>query len=187
MILIDNTIVSDDLYHIKFACDCLQCNGQCCIEGDAGAPLEKDEILLLEENYETYKPYMTNRGVKTIEKYGHINVDPDSEYVTHLIKGKECAYAFREKGIYKCAIEKAYFEGKINFRKPISCHLYPVRLKTLNNGDIAVNYQKWYICKSALVNGEMQGIRLYKFLKEPLISRFGEEWYKILEESFAYL
>ena len=87
MILIDKTIVSDDLYHIKFACDCLQCNGQCCIEGDAGAPLEKDELPLLEENYETYKPYMTNRGVKTIEKFGHIKVDQDGEYVTHLIKG----------------------------------------------------------------------------------------------------
>ena len=187
MILIDNTIVSDDLYHIKFACDCLQCNGQCCIEGDSGAPLEKEEIPLLEDNYEKYKPYMTGRGVKVIEKNGHAVVDDDGDYVTHLINGNECAYAFRENGIYKCAIEKAYFEGKVSFRKPVSCHLYPVRLKTLKNGEIAVNYQKWHICKSALTNGKSQRKRLHEFLKEPLISRFGEEWYNVLVESFNYL
>ncbi len=187
MILIDNTIISDDLFHVRFICDCKQCKGQCCIEGDAGAPLEIEEIPLLEENYEKYKPFMTRRGIKTIEKSGHSKTDKDGEYVTHLIKGNECAYAYVEDDIYKCAIEKAYLEGLITFRKPVSCFLYPVRLKNFKNGDIAVNYQKWHICKSALAKGNEEGVRLYEFLKVPLTERFGEEWYKILTESFEHL
>jgi len=188
MIIIENTIISDDIFHVRFACNYHKCKGQCCIEGDAGAPLNEDEIPLLEKHYEKYKTFMSARGIKTIERFGHSMVDKDGEYVTHLIKGNECAYAFTtDEGVYSCAIEKAFNEGLIDFPKPISCHLYPLRLNTLKNGDIAVNYQKWHVCKPAVNRGIQEGIPLYEFLKAPLIRRFSEEWYSILLASFAHL
>ena len=183
MIVIDNTLVSDELKTIYFSCDLTQCHGDCCVEGDAGAPLEEDEIALLEEIIEKIKPYMTPEGRKVIEKNGVFDYDIDGEYVTPLVHDRECAFVFFENGISYCAIEKAWQEGKIDFQKPVSCHLYPVRLSKLKQ-HIAVNYDRWDICKTALIKGKKENIPLYQYLKIPLIRKFGETWYRKLEQAF---
>ncbi len=182
MIIVENTIVSDDLKDIFFSCDLKACRGDCCVEGDAGAPLEEEEISLLEDYIDQIKPFMTGAGRKEVEKTGVFEYDMDGEMVTPLVNGKECAFAVFENGIAFCAIEKAWLEGKSAFRKPVSCHLYPVRITKLKN-HIAVNYHKWNICKAALLKGKKDNMPLYKFLKEPLTRKFGAGWYRKLTEA----
>jgi hypothetical protein len=184
MIIIDNTSVSDDLYLVRFCCHLERCQGACCVAGDAGAPLEEEEISVMEDELDRFKPYMTDRGIKTIEDIGVFDYDLFGKFVTPLINDGECAFANFSGGIAYCAIEKAYFEGKTKFRKPVSCHLYPVRITSYETFD-AVNYQKWNICKPALKLGNKEGIPLYKFLKEALIRRYGMEWYQKLEAEIA--
>lgn len=181
MIVIDNTIVSEDIRDIRFCCDLKKCKGACCIEGDAGAPIEEEEISLLEDFIDEIKPYMTNEGIKVIESNGIFDYDENGEYVTPLINNRECAYVYFEDDITRCAIEKAFEEGKINFQKPVSCHLYPIRI-TKHKDFEAVNYHKWYICQSACTLGKDINLPLYKFLKEPLVRKYGEEWYSKLVE-----
>lgn len=181
MIQIDNTIISDDLIEERFNCHLKGCKGACCVEGDSGAPLEKDEGKILKAEFLAYKPYMRAEGIRVVEKKGFALKDDDGDLVTPLVNERECAYTvFDEKGIAFCAVEKAYFEGKTKFRKPISCHLYPLRLSR-NKLNISVNYQQWSICEAGRVYGDLNDIRLYQFLKEALIRRFGEEWYEKLE------
>jgi len=181
MIKIDDVLVSDDIRDIHFACNLSACHGDCCVEGDAGAPLEEDEISILEDYIDAIKPYMSEKGREVIELLGVFDYDTDASYVTPLVNNSECAFVYFEDGISFCAIEKAWLEGKIKFRKPVSCHLYPVRLKKI--GDFtAVNYEKWSICKPALILGKEKGVPLYKFLKEPLIRKFGKVWYRELEK-----
>ena len=182
MIEIEGKIVSADLLREKFACDLSQCKGMCCIEGDAGAPLEIEEVDILEEEYENYKPYMTPEGIKAVEEQGFMVVDGDGDYTTPLINGGECAFTcYDENGVALCAIDKAYREGKCGFQKPISCHLYPIRVLKFKNGGEGLNYHRWYICKPACENGCKLGIPIYKGLREPIIRKWGEEFYKALE------
>jgi hypothetical protein len=179
MIIIDSTVISDELYLVKFECNLKRCFGCCCIAGDAGAPLDEDEISLLEDDIENIKPYMTDRGVKAIEDSGVFDYDAKASFVTPLVNDAECAYVFFRNGIAGCAIEKAFEERKTRFQKPVSCHLYPVRISHYGDFD-AVNFHKWQICKPALKNGGKLGTPLYKFLKSALIRKYGLKWYQTL-------
>lgn len=182
MIAIDDTLISEDLLDKKFVCDLNACKGACCVEGDSGAPLDKEELPQLEAVVEQVKPYMTKKGLKAVQKHGAYVVDGDGDYTTTLVgPGKECAFVvFDEQNIAKCAIEQAYRDGKISWRKPISCYLYPVRI-TRHKGYDAVNYHKWNICKPACSCGQKLDVAVYKFLKSPLIEKYGENWYRQLE------
>ncbi len=181
MIEIDGKIVSTELLRECFACDLAQCKGICCVEGNAGAPLEIEEVDTLEEEYPHYKPYMTPEGIRAVETQGFMVVDVDGDYTTPLVNDAECAYACREGDVTMCAIEKAWREGKTPFRKPISCHLYPIRLINFSNGTVGLNYHRWSVCEPARRLGRKLGIPVYKALKEPIIRRFGEEFYQALE------
>ena len=181
MIEIDDKIVSADLLRECFACDLSQCRGICCVEGNAGAPLEADEVDILEREYESYRPYMTAEGIEAVERQGFMVVDADGDYTTPLVDDAECAYARNENGVTLCAIEKAWLEGKTPFRKPISCHLYPIRLVHFSNGSIGLNYHRWSVCEPARRCGRKLGIPVYRALREPIIRRFGEEFYRALE------
>ncbi|MDD5570249.1 MAG: DUF3109 family protein [Bacteroidales bacterium] len=183
MIPIDNTIVSDNLFENLFVCNLSECKGICCIEGEAGAPLEEEEVSIIQDIFEKVKPYMTKRGIEEIVKNGVFSYDENGELGTALINGKECAFVYIESGISKCSIEKAYKEKKINFQKPISCHLFPVRIKKYKKYD-AVNFEKWHICKSAHAHGKKLNIPVFKFLKKPLIRKYGKEWFEELEKEF---
>lgn len=181
MIIIENTLVSDVIVEKKFCCDLEKCKGACCVEGDAGAPLEENEPPILEELYPYYKEYLTPEGIKAIKKHGFFVIDEDKEFLTPMVKrDKYCAYVYFDRDIAKCAIEKAYNEGKIKFRKPISCHLYPIRIKEMKDID-AVNYHEWHICKAACELGEKKNISVIRFLEEPLKRKYGEEWYEALK------
>jgi hypothetical protein len=180
---IGTALVSDDIKDVSFVCKLSACHGNCCVDGDAGAPLEEEEIAILEDYIEEIKPYMTKEGREVIELMGVFDYDADSSYVTPLVNHRECAFVYVENDINFCAIEKAYLEGKIKFQKPVSCHLYPIRLKQI--GDFTgVNYDQWSICKPARINGKELGVPLYEFLKNPLIRKFGKDWYDQLVEEF---
>lgn len=181
MIEIDDKIVSADLLQECFACDISRCKGICCVEGDAGAPLELDEVDILEEEYESYAKYMTEEGRREVEKQGFMVVDTDGDYTTPLVNNAECAFAFTENGITYCAIERAYRNGECSFIKPISCHLYPIRVMKFSNGSYGLNYHRWAVCHDAVECGKKLGLPVYKALREPIIRRFGEEFYKALE------
>jgi len=187
MIQIGDKIVSRDILEVDFCCDLAACKGICCVEGNAGAPLEIDEVGILEAEYENYKPYMTPEGIESVERNDFMVVDADGDYTTPLVGDAECAYSFRENGITFCAVERAYKEGKTSFVKPISCHLYPVRLAKFGNGSVGLNYHRWGICSGALANGDRLGMPMYRMLREPLVRRFGEEFYAELEEAAKLL
>src|ERR1700693_6174179 len=187
MIAIGDTLVSEDLIEKKFVCDLNACKGVCCVKGDYGAPLEDDELGVLDEIYDKVKPFLSEKGIKAIEKQGHYIKYENKEWVTPIIAGRECAYTVFENGIAKCGIEKAYYAGKIGFKKPVSCHLYPVRINKMKNEVEAVNYDRWSICKPACKLGESLKVPLYKFLKESLIRKFGEKWYGELEVAAEHL
>ena len=187
MIEIDGKIVSTDLLTEHFACDIAKCKGMCCVEGNAGAPLEIDEVDILEEEFENYRPYMTAEGIEAIERQGFMVVDEDGDYTTPLVGDAECAYSYTENGITLCAVEKAFLKGECSFRKPISCHLYPIRLVNFSNGTVGLNYHRWDVCRTACENGRRQGIPVYKSLKEPITRRFGEEFYRALEAAEQFL
>jgi hypothetical protein len=177
MLRIDNHIFSLDLLEKKFICDLPECLGNCCRYGDSGAPLDKDEVRILDEIQEDIQPFLRPAGIKAIEKLGTSMKDIEGDMVTPLIDNAECAYTIIEEGnIFKCAIEKAWTEGKINFRKPISCNLFPVRMKKFLTFT-AVNYEEWPICMPAREKGRKEGVYAYEFLKEPLIRALGEEMY----------
>jgi len=180
MIAIDDTLISDDLIEQYFCCDLSQCKGACCIEGDAGAPMNQEEIDYLEEHTEAILPYLTKKGKKAIQEKGVFEMDEDGDYVTPLIDNAACAYYYEEDGILFCGIEKAMREGKATLRKPCSCYLYPVRLQQYEQYT-AVNYHEWPICDAARIKGRKENIRVYEFLKGPLTDYFGEEWYAALE------
>jgi len=180
MLQIDDKIISFDVIEKKFVCDITKCKGLCCIEGDSGAPLEDNEIDILIEAYPKVKPYLREISLKTIEEKGIYEIDFEGDKVTTLVDNKECVFIIFDNNIAICAIEKAYFDKKIKFRKPISCHLYPIRVAKYKEFD-AVNYDKNEICKSALENGKNLNVRLYDFLAEPLTRAYGETWYNDLK------
>lgn len=183
MIAIDNVLVSDDLIEAKFVCDLHKCKGGCCEDGDAGAPLEKEEKKIIDENFNVIKPYLTKEGLKEIERQGKYLYDREFGWVTPTVGGKICAYGFRdEHGIIKCGIEQAYYDGKLQWKKPISCHLYPIRIskgKTYTN----VNYEpRDVLCKPACTLGKKLKLPVYQFLKEAIVRKFGDEFYSTLHQ-----
>lgn len=181
MLQIENTIISLDLLEEYFVCDLFACKGICCVEGDAGAPLEQDEILKLKEVLPYVWDDLPKASQKVIKKQGVYYIDDDGEPVTSIVGQKECVFAYKENtGIWKCAVEKAYLEGRIDFYKPISCHLYPVRLQKFKELT-AVNIHRWDVCRCARTNGLRSSVRVYQFLKEPLIRHFGSKWFEQLE------
>ncbi|CAM4126008.1 DUF3109 family protein [Cytophagaceae bacterium 50C-KIRBA] len=182
MILIDDTVISEDVADEFFVCDLSKCKGACCVEGDLGAPLEEEELAIIEGIQEQIAPYLSEEGKAVIQQVGTWVKDEDGDFSTPVIEGRECVYAiYDDKKYLKCGIEQAYFDGKIDFRKPISCHLYPIRIAKLAEYQ-ALNYDRWTICSDACSHGKQLGVPIYKFLKEPLIRKFGEKWYSELEK-----
>lgn len=180
LIEVKDKVVSTQIFEKKFVCDLNACKGACCIEGDAGAPVSLEEIDIIEENIEAIKPYMRQEGVAAVEKSGVFYIDQDGDAGTTLVNEKECAFVyFDEKGITKCSIEKAYLEGETTFKKPISCHLYPIRVKQFTEYQ-ALNYDVWDICEPACACGDKLDVPVYRFLKEPLIRAFGEPFFQEL-------
>lgn len=181
MLQIQDTLVSLDLIERRFVCDLDTCLGACCIEGDAGAPLTDEEFETLQTHKEAILPLLTPRARKTLEEEGPGYFDPDGDLVTTLLDGAACVYTtFAEGGKCLCALEKGYREGLLPDLKPMSCRLYPVRLKEYD-GFTAVNLHRWKICRCAETLGEKLGVRAYKFLEGPLTRRFGKEWYDELQ------
>lgn len=177
MLQIKDTLVSLDLAEQFFCCDLEACKGECCIEGDAGAPITQAEKKELERVLPLIIDDMIPAGRREVQQNGVAYVDEEGDLVTSIVEGKNCAFTcYGKDGVCLCAIEKAWREGRVDFMKPASCHLYPLRL-TEYPTFTAVNYHHWKICKPAITLGRKLGIRLYQFLKEPLIKRFGQEWY----------
>ncbi|MBG44674.1 MAG: hypothetical protein CL530_11980 [Aequorivita sp.] len=182
MFQLGKTIVSEDIIEKDFVCNLNACKGACCIEGEAGAPVTEEEVAILKEIYPKVKPFLRPEGIAAIEQQGtYIKTDLD-ELETPLVEGKECAYVtFTDKGIASCGIEDAFNAGSIDFRKPISCHLYPVRVQDYSEFS-AVNYHRWPICDDACTLGKELQVPVYKFVKTALIRKFGENWYTALEK-----
>ena len=182
MFQLGKTIVSEDLLDKDFVCNLSACKGECCIAGEAGAPVTPEEVTILQEIYPKVRPFLRQEGIDAIEKQGTHVVSSLDELETPLVKGKECAYVtFTEAGIASCGIEDAYNAGAVNFRKPISCHLYPVRVQDYSEF-AAVNYHRWPICDDACTLGAELKVPVYRFVKDALIRKFGPDWYSELEK-----
>jgi hypothetical protein len=180
MLEIGNTLVSLDLITSNFTCDLAACHGACCVTGDSGAPLEPFEVTKLEEIFPAIRPYLREESVRTIEEMGTSVTDIEMDTVTPLNDGKECAYTLFEDGIARCAIEKAFIEGVVDFRKPVSCFLYPIRIKKYKRFD-AINYDRWEICNPATRLGNELQMPVYRFVKEALTRHYGNEWFNLLD------
>lgn len=183
MIAIDKVLISDEIVEEQFVCDLDKCKGGCCEDGEAGAPLEKQELKLLNQYYETVKPYLTAAGIAELEKQGNYVYHQEFGWVTPTIKGQMCAYGYKDKkGIIKCGIEQAYNDGKIDWKKPISCHLYPIRITKTRNNEM-LNYEpREDLCSPACVLGRKLKVPTYVFLKESIIRKYGEEFYNVLSQ-----
>ncbi len=186
MIILGQTLLSDELYEEQFVCDLSKCKGGCCVQGDAGAPLTDDETAILVEIAGDVAPFMIPEGLDAINSQGFWVKDAEGDLTTPLVDGQQCAYVFFDpQGIAKCAIERAFEEGLIDFRKPVSCHLYPVRVTKYPHYD-ALNYHRWPVCDPARRHGKKQKVRVFEFLKDALTRRFGAEWYEELKEYIRY-
>ena len=180
MLQIQDTIISLDVVEECFVCDLSFCKGICCVEGESGAPVEDDEVAQLEEVLPVVWDDLSPQAQEVIKAQGVVYVDEDGEFVTSIVNGEDCVFTYYDDdGYCKCAIEKAYREGKTDFYKPISCHLYPIRVAQYKEFR-AVNYHRWYVCQTARDLGKKNNIRVYQFVKKPLIRKFGEDWYKQL-------
>ena len=177
MLVVDHTILPEALFSQCFCCDLSQCKGACCIEGDAGAPLEEEEVGELEELLPDILPYMTAEGREVVQRNGVFDYDMEGSLVTPLVNGRECAFVCWEEGCAFCAIEKAFLDQRIPFRKPISCHLYPIRIERKNYYDV-LQYHQWEICAPARSCGAERKLALIACLKEPLIRKYGRPWYE---------
>ena len=181
MIQIDNVVVSFDVFREKFLCNLDACKGECCIEGDAGAPVELEEVAKLEEALPAIWDELSPEARRVIEEQGVVYTDQEGDLVTSIVNNKDCVFTcYDEKGCCYCAIEKAYRAGKVDFYKPVSCHFYPIRVGIYGSYK-AVNYLRWDVCKAAVLLGRKEILPVYKFLKEPLIRKFGKAWYVELE------
>ncbi len=182
MFQIGKTIVSEEIIENDFVCNLNACKGACCVGGEYGAPLEDSETEILEQIFDDVKPFLSPEGVQAIEQQGTFIEGDDGEWETPLVNNRECAYAtFSDAGVAKCGLEAAYDAGATQWKKPISCHLYPVRTRAYSSFT-AVNYHRWEICDSACSLGKELSVPIYKFVKEALIRKFGESWYRELEE-----
>jgi len=185
MVAIEDKLISEDLKDIHFICDLSVCKGSCCVEGDGGAPLEKNELQKITDVFEKVKPYLSVEGIAAIEENGAYSYnEKEDEYSTTLINGKACAFVNYENGVSYCGIEKAFYDKEVDFLKPISCHLYPIRITKYETYE-AVNYETWDICKAACFKGKQEKVPVYKFLKTPLIRKYGEKFYAALEYAFS--
>jgi hypothetical protein len=184
MLIHENTLISEDIFEKDFVCNLAACKGACCVEGDFGAPLLDEELEHIDRNLEAIKKYMTPEAKQKIAKGGYSEIDPDGDLGTKCINGRDCVFAITENGVYKCAMEKAYEAGESDFHKPISCHLYPIRISQVGEYE-ALNYNKWDICSPACTLGKQLKVPVYAFLKGPLTRKYGAEWYKSLEEIAA--
>lgn len=183
MIAIENVLISDDVIEAKFVCDLHKCKGGCCEDGDAGAPLDKEEKKVIDEKFEVIKPYLTKEGLKEIDRQGKYVYDREFGWVTPTIDGKICAYGYRDgKGIIKCGIEQAYNDGKLGWKKPISCHLYPIKVSK-SKEYINMNYEpRDVLCRPACTLGKKLKLPVYQFLKEAIVRKFGTEFYAALHQ-----
>jgi hypothetical protein len=182
MIIVGNALVSEDILEKKFACQIDKCKGECCVQGDAGAPLLKDEADIILDIYDKIEPYISADGIAEIKENGFVTRDTDGDLVTVCRSSGECVFVvYEDKGIASCAIEKAHAAGDIDFKKPISCHLYPIRAKKYGSY-IAMNYHHWDICNDACKAGSEMNVPVYEFLKEAIIRKMGEDWYQELSE-----
>ena len=182
MFQLGKTIVSEDIIEKDFICNLSACKGACCIDGDAGAPLENEELKILDEIFSKVKPFLRQEGIEAIKEQGIYTTNDEGEQETPLIDGADCAYViFDDNNVALCAIEEAYNQGEIVFKKPVSCHLYPVRIQNYSEF-AAVNYHHWQICDDACALGKELQVPVYKFVKQALVRKFGEDWYKDLEE-----
>jgi hypothetical protein len=181
MVIVGSVLVSEELFEKKFVCDLNACKGACCVEGDGGAPLDFEEASTLEEIFEQIKSELTYEGINAINEQGSYLLDSDGDLVTPLVNGKHCAYTvFNKDGVASCGIERAWLNKKATFRKPVSCHLYPIRVKKLVDVD-ALNYHSWDICKPACNCGSKLNVPVYVFLKDALIRVYGAEWFDLLK------
>lgn len=181
---IDGCLVSSEILTEYFSCDFEKCHGACCIIGDSGAPLESDEVDCFRKEFDNYSKYMTPEGIGALHKQGFAVVDQDGDLVTPLVNNEECVYTSFDAGHNCfCATELAYCKGECKFRKPISCALYPIRVSTLSNGVQALNLHRWKICQCAFEKGKKEKVPVYKFLREPIIRKFGEGFYSALESA----
>ena len=187
MIILGNTLISEDVFEKEFICNLNACKGSCCIEGDAGAPVSADEKLAIEANFELIKPYLSEQSLHEMERIGAFEKDEDNEWQTTCLQSGECNFVKRDAtGLLSCGIEQSYLAGQSTIRKPISCYLYPIRIVKVGDYE-ALNYHKWDICSAACTLGKQEKVRVYQFLKEPLIAKFGEAWYQELcEIAVAY-
>jgi len=180
MIQIDDKIISLDLLDEYFQCDLSACKGICCVDGDSGAPLKENEIEQIEQNFNIVKKYLSKEELDEIKKQGLYEIDEDGDAVTPCINGGKCVYLTKKDGIYMCVFEIAYRKGEIDFLKPISCHLYPIRV-TKYMDFTAVNYEQRDICNAARILGKNNNVKVYEFLKEPIIRSYGKDWYNQLD------
>ena len=180
MIQIGDKIISRELFENHFICHLDKCLGNCCIHGDSGAPLEDDEAELIEKYIDDIKPIMRTEGIQSVNEKGAWVIDRDGDKVTPLVGWEECAFVVFEEGIARCAIEKAYEQGAIPFQKPVSCHLYPIRVSKLKSGT-ALNYHQWHICEPARIFGKREGVPVFRFLKESIVRVYGEAFYDEME------
>lgn len=181
LIQIEDKLISSEVTEELFHCDIEACKGACCVEGELGAPLSEEELVILEDIFEEVKPFLNEKGIKAIEEQGTSVLDFTHSYSTPLVNNRECAYTtFDEHGVAMCGIEQAWAAGATHFRKPISCHLYPIRVKKYEHFE-ALNYDRWSICSAACVLGKKSGIPVYEFAKEALTRAYGESFYEILE------
>lgn len=181
MFQLGKTIVSEDILEKEFVCNLSACHGACCVDGDAGAPLSEEETQILEAIYPKVKPFLRKEGIKAIEEQGVWVKGEDGDLETPLVGGKDCAYVIFDGKTALCGIEQAYNQGIVDWKKPVSCHLYPIRVKEFSEFS-AVNYNRWDICSPACALGKELEVPVYKFVKEALIRKFGEEWYQELEK-----
>lgn len=179
MIAIDNTLISEKIIEEHFVCDLSLCKGACCVEGDSGAPLTKKEAKNIKNSIKKIKPFITKKGAEEIRQTGTSILDEDNELTTPLVQGKECVYVYFENEVARCGIEKAFNQKKINFQKPLSCHLYPIRISSYKNYD-AVNYHKWKICSPACKCSSQIKTPIFQFVKHALIRKYGKEWFEKL-------
>lgn len=180
IIEIDNVLVSTDIFTEYFCCDLDACKGICCVEGDAGAPVTIDEIAGIEDAIDTVWDDLSATAQAVIDKQGVAYTDRDGDLVTSIVGGKDCVFTCYEKGCCLCALERAWRAGKTAFCKPISCALYPIREKKLSNGMVALNYNRWDVCHNAVKKGNELRLPVYRFLRDPLVRRFGEDFYQQL-------
>ena len=187
IIQVGDVLISSDLLTEYFCCDYEKCKGVCCVEGDAGAPVTLDEIAGIEDALDTVWYDLSASAQAVIDKQGVAYTDKEGDLVTSIVRGKDCVFTCYDGDSCLCALEKAYRQGKTRFCKPVSCSLYPIREKNFGNGVIGLNYNRWDICRDAVKKGQALGLPLYQFLKEPLIRRFGEDWYQDLLDTVKEL